>query len=100
MKHYPHALIIRNADWRRGEPTTGQLDFLRKYKNCEEPEFTDWMKTERLTKGKAADMITRLRHGVRGRWASKNKAKAKMEREKAKEERSRRRGQVKVGALD
>ncbi|KAK0714916.1 P-loop containing nucleoside triphosphate hydrolase protein [Lasiosphaeris hirsuta] len=62
---FPFNLISRRASWRDGPPTEGQLKFLNKLRGN-----GDKLEAEDITKGKAADMITKLRHGARGRFAS------------------------------
>ncbi|KAI2781920.1 P-loop containing nucleoside triphosphate hydrolase protein [Daldinia loculata] len=62
---YPRLLISRKERWRNGPPTDGQLDFLNKLRG-ENDKLTE---TD-ITKGKAADMITKIRHGARGRFAA------------------------------
>ncbi|KAL7627634.1 putative ATP-dependent helicase IRC3 [Parahypoxylon ruwenzoriense] len=62
---YPHLLISWNQKWRYNPPTDGQLKMLNKFrKKNEELEASD------ITKGKAADMITKLRHGARSQFAT------------------------------
>lgn len=61
---FPHTFIHRNQPWRRLPPTQGQLDFVNKLRGKANP-----LKATDLTKGKAADMITKLKHGARGQFA-------------------------------
>ncbi|KAI1386268.1 P-loop containing nucleoside triphosphate hydrolase protein [Hypoxylon trugodes] len=62
---YPRPLISRYQRWRSGPPTNGQLNFLNKLRGEKEK-----LKVTDITKGKATDMITKLRHGARGRFTS------------------------------
>ncbi|KAK3353560.1 P-loop containing nucleoside triphosphate hydrolase protein [Lasiosphaeria hispida] len=62
---FPFGLITRRASWRDGPPTEGQLTFLNRLRGN-----SDKLQAEDITKGKAADMITKLKHGARGRFAS------------------------------
>ncbi|KAI0848095.1 P-loop containing nucleoside triphosphate hydrolase protein [Daldinia vernicosa] len=64
-EHYPHILIWRHQSWRNGPPTDGQLNFLNKLRGED-----DKLTAHDITKGKAADMITKIRHGARGRFAA------------------------------
>ncbi|KJZ79944.1 hypothetical protein HIM_00658 [Hirsutella minnesotensis 3608] len=62
---FPHTFIHRYQSWRRLPPTQGQLDFLNRIcKGRGKP-----LRPADLTKGKAADMITKLKHGARGHFA-------------------------------
>lgn len=70
LNKFPRTLLIHRAKWRLKPATEGQKKLLAK--------FSKDLGTE-LTKGQAMDMITRIKHGVMGKWD-----KAKKEREKAK----------------
>ncbi|XXG99164.1 SWI/SNF and RSC complex subunit Ssr2 [Hypoxylon texense] len=61
---YPHLLISRRQRWRNGPPSDGQLQFLNKLRGEE-----DKLEAADITKGKAADMITKVRHGARGQFS-------------------------------
>ncbi|KAI0161652.1 P-loop containing nucleoside triphosphate hydrolase protein [Hypoxylon sp. FL1284] len=94
---YPHLLISRRQGWRNGPPTDGQLQFLNKLRGEDEKiQATD------ITKGKAADMITKIRHGARGQFSKfearrrlKDRQNLVQEQEKAMRSRER----VSVGPL-
>ena len=73
---YPHRLISRYQTWRRGPPTDGQLKFLNQLRAKD-----DKLQTADITKGKAADMITKLRHGARGHFASINAKRRQKEKQ-------------------
>ncbi|TRX98324.1 hypothetical protein FHL15_000969 [Xylaria flabelliformis] len=94
---YPHMLIARYVSWRKGPPTEGQLKFLNKLrKEDEKLKLTD------INKGKAADMITKLRHGAQGRFAMLKADKRRVERQaslREQEKAMRLREQVSVGPL-
>ncbi|KAK3940640.1 P-loop containing nucleoside triphosphate hydrolase protein [Diplogelasinospora grovesii] len=62
---FPHTFISRRMRWREGPPTAGQLEFLNKMRGKD-----DQLEAQDITKGKASDMITKLKHGARGRFAS------------------------------
>ncbi|KAI0815785.1 P-loop containing nucleoside triphosphate hydrolase protein [Xylaria sp. FL0064] len=72
---YPHLLISRHVSWRKGPPTDGQLTFLNKLRGEKEK-----LKVTDVTKGKAADMITKVKHGARGRFAMLEADRRRMER--------------------
>ncbi len=81
---FPYAFISRRQRWRDGPPTDGQLEFLNKLRGDE-----DKLTAADITKGKAADMITKVKHGARGRFAGmeadrrrKNRHTATLEQEK------------------
>ena len=61
---FPHTFISRHQPWRKLAPTQGQLDFVNKLRAKERP-----FSAADLTKGRAADMITKLKHGARGQFA-------------------------------
>ncbi|KAI1116893.1 P-loop containing nucleoside triphosphate hydrolase protein [Nemania sp. NC0429] len=94
---YPHLLIVRYMPWRKGPPTEGQLKFLNKLRGTR-----DKLKASDITKGKAADMITKIRHGARGRFAAIETEKRKLERRISRQEKKnavKLREQVSVGPL-
>jgi ATP-dependent helicase IRC3 len=64
LKRYPfHAIDARQA-WRRGPASEGQLVFLNKLRPMD-----DQLGPEDITKGKAGDMITKMKHGAKGRFS-------------------------------
>ncbi|KAI1450149.1 P-loop containing nucleoside triphosphate hydrolase protein [Annulohypoxylon stygium] len=95
---YPHYLISRYQQWRDGTPTDSQLEFLNRVRGeGEKLGPTD------ITKGKAADMITKLRHGARGRFAAIDADRRRKERKyvmaQEKEKAMQEREKVVVGRL-
>ncbi|CZT06158.1 probable 51.5 kDa protein [Rhynchosporium agropyri] len=94
---YPFQLINRHQAWRNDPSTEGQLAFLNKLR-LKENKLTP----ETLTKGKAMDMITKVKHGARGRFASYEADKRRVERVKLKielEKDLREREHVSVGPV-
>ncbi|KAI1133780.1 P-loop containing nucleoside triphosphate hydrolase protein [Nemania abortiva] len=94
---YPRMLISRYMSWRRSPPTDGQLEFLNKLRGEKEK-----LKATDINKGKAADMITKLRHGARGRFAILEADKRRMEKRALLQEQEKvmkLREQVSVGPL-
>lgn len=75
-ERFPHFIISRNQPWRSAQPTKGQLDFLNKLR----PEG-DQLTENDLTKGKAADMITKVKFGAKGRFADLQAIKRKHTRQ-------------------
>lgn len=94
---YPQFLIIRYMSWRKGPPTESQLKFLNKLRGEKEE-----LKASDITKGKAADMITKIRHGARGRFSAIEVEKRRMEKRVSLQEQEKAlklREQVSVGPL-
>ena len=73
---FPLSFINRKMRWRDGPPTSGQLDFLNKLRRKD-----DKLTMDSITKGRASDMITKLKHGARGRFASMETDKRRKERQ-------------------
>lgn len=81
--------ISRRMRWRNGPPTDSQLKFLNKLRSPDDPLLPG-----DITKGKAADMITKVKHGARGRFASlqaqkRRKTKAELVAELEQEQKLR-----------
>ncbi|KAK1456833.1 hypothetical protein CMEL01_16190 [Colletotrichum melonis] len=94
---YPHTFVQRWQRWRKGPPTQGQLDFLNKLRLKEEPLTAD-----DVDKGKATDMITKIKHGAKGRFASLKTEKRRVQRshdKKAQLEARTRQEKVSVGPV-
>jgi len=96
-KHYPFQFISRNQLWRKKPATEGQIFFLNKLRPKSDP-----LTGTSLTKGRATDMITKIKHGARGRFASieadrrrEGKAQLKLEQDLALREKEK----VSVGPL-
>lgn len=73
---FPDGFISRRMKWRDGPATEGQIQFLNKLRKKDEQLTVD-----DITKGKAGDMITKLKHGARGRFASLEVDKRRRERQ-------------------
>ncbi|KAB5540446.1 P-loop containing nucleoside triphosphate hydrolase protein [Coniochaeta sp. 2T2.1] len=94
---FPHTFISRRQKWREGPPTDGQLKFLNKIRSDD-----DKLTAEDINKGKASDMITKIKHGARGRFASIEADKRRKERQEMVLEQARTRKmneRVAVGPL-
>lgn len=81
--------ISARMRWRDGPPTEGQLKFLNKLRSPDDP-----LSPGDITKGKAADMITKIKHGARGRYAGlqaekKRRTKAELSAELEQQQRLR-----------
>src|SRR5690606_28749713 len=61
---FPFTFINRHQPWRKLPATNQQLSFINNLRGNAKN-----LRTKDLTKGRAADMITKLKHGARGRFA-------------------------------
>lgn len=94
---FPHVFIHRYQRWRKEPPTPGQLEFLNKLRPKEQP-----LVAADLTKGRAADMITKIKHGAKGRFADMEARKRRMQRRASRleqQEALRKREHVSVGPV-
>lgn len=89
--------LLRSARWRKSPASPGQINFLASRWRNRRPEQID--KTKELTKGEAANIITRLKHGAQSRFEKKARAAAKTAKVLAKELLLRQREVVQVGDL-
>ncbi|KAF2684243.1 P-loop containing nucleoside triphosphate hydrolase protein [Lentithecium fluviatile CBS 122367] len=88
--------ISKNQYWRRSQASQAQVDFLNKFR----PE-EDHLKPQDLTKGKAGDMITRIKHGAKGRYQKAHARQRTQDRqaERAETVRQKLQSQVRIGPL-
>lgn len=96
-KKYPFIFISKRQKWRDQPATDGQLAFLNKLRPQD-----DQLTKESLKKGKATDMITKLKHGAKGRFSEFEADKRRMEKERSKIEAEatfRKNEEVSVGPL-
>ncbi|KAI1075613.1 P-loop containing nucleoside triphosphate hydrolase protein [Whalleya microplaca] len=96
-ERFPRTLISRHQPWRRGPPTDGQLEFLNKFRG-----EGNKLKPTDITKGKAADMISKVRHGARGRFRALEADQRRKQRQQLAQEQKeamRLRENVTVGPL-
>jgi ATP-dependent helicase IRC3 len=94
-KLYERVFIVKTADWRKRPASDGQLEFLNRFRDLE-----DLLTEQDITRGKAGDMITKIKHGARGRFSRYEGAKRKQSRKLERVETLRRREEVKVGPLE
>lgn len=95
---FPLYFITRRARWRKNPATPGQLKVLNKLRGPE-----DQLAGGDITMGKAADMITKIKHGARGRFTALAADKRRKQRQaNTLEEREARklREVVSVGPLE
>ncbi|KAH8120198.1 P-loop containing nucleoside triphosphate hydrolase protein [Phellopilus nigrolimitatus] len=92
--------LFRTAKWRTAPASKSQREMISKRSNSAKIEHlktsTDF---ESLTKGQAANIITRLKHGAQARYAKKVKLALKDAQSADKEKRRRAREHVAVGPL-
>jgi ATP-dependent helicase IRC3 len=95
---FPFEIVHKNAAWRRRPATQVQVDMLNKYR-AEDEQLT----VETITKGRAGDQITKLKHGARGRFgrlAALKKKALKGEESKERWSKVQKKGEVRVGPVD
>ena len=97
-EHSQRALMYHFAPWRRQPASDGQLEFL-----CKIHQITlQDIRQRGITKGKAADMITKIKFGARGRWAdiaAEKRKEQRVQEQSAREKNRLESTKVKVGPL-
>lgn len=83
-KKFPIQLISRNMLWRRGPATESQVMFLNKLRLQD-----DQLTATDITKGQAVDMITKIKHGAKGRFQKLQAGKKRELKAKDKKEMER-----------
>ena len=68
LRRFPWNFVHNAQSWRRAPATTGQLAFLNKLR-----PMKDQLTADMLTKGKATDMISKIKFGAKG-WFNKLEA--------------------------
>ncbi|KAH9065966.1 P-loop containing nucleoside triphosphate hydrolase protein [Lactarius vividus] len=101
--------LLRTAKWRQGTASASQKLFVAKrwgYVHKSVQDFREHSdgdvfpeRLKNLTKGEAATIITRLKHGAQRRYVKKLMAHRKLEIADAKEKQRQAREQVRVGPL-
>ena len=90
--------ILTTALWRRAPATPEQINFLNRFRDEGKK-----LGLGSVTKGRAADWITKIKHGARGRLKRMHTEKARVQRAQTQDERLKemqRRMSVKVGPLN
>lgn len=98
QEHFVWAVVSNSAPWRSRPASEGQLSFLNNFR-----EQDNKLTAEELTKGKAGDMITKIKHGARGRFKKVEQSRQQSSRKVLKgqkEARMRMREDVVVGAIE
>ncbi|KAL1984633.1 hypothetical protein VTN96DRAFT_8855 [Rasamsonia emersonii] len=93
--HFNEYAIAALQPWRKLPATQAQLDFLNKKRLRQQD-----LKPGELTRGQAADIITKLRFGTKKRYESERKKREREEAARLEFEELRRRGDVKVGPVE
>ena len=94
---YPWVLISKEQPWRHKPASDEQLGFLNSMRSAD-----DQLTADDVTKGRAGDMISKLKHGARGQFgklAAKKKRVQKEEERKDDLEKAKAREQVQIGPL-
>ncbi|KAL9622740.1 MAG: hypothetical protein Q9160_002858 [Pyrenula sp. 1 TL-2023] len=90
-----HAFTINiSAPWRQGPASEAQITFLNKFRAADEP-----LTTKSITKGRAADMITKLTNGARGKFKKLDTQRKRKEDEIQRVMERKKREEVFVGPL-
>lgn len=90
-------MIAVDQPWRKDPATEGQLDFLNKYR-----EGNEKLAAESINKGKAGDMITKIKFGAKGRFDRIKAVVRKQEKEgedRSKRQSIKERETVRVGPI-
>lgn len=74
-ENFPFYIISARMGWRKAPATQGQLNLLNKLRPAD-----DKLGPEDITKGRATDMITKIKHGARGRFAGIEAVKKRKQR--------------------
>lgn len=94
-ERFPAYIILRKQAWRNGLPTEGQLKMLNQLRPKD-----NQLRAEDITKGKAADMITKIKHGAKGQFAHLQSTQKRRSKEWAAEMARKARETVKLGPLE
>ena len=97
LEKFPRQFITHAMPWRKQPASEGQLFFLNKFRDVD-----DKLTTDKITKGKAGDLITKIKFGARGRFKQIDTTKKTLDRQTNKRiylQQLRDRESVKVGPL-
>lgn len=94
LRKFPWTLVHNGQDWRKMPATEGQLVFINKLR-----PMADQLTADMISKGKATDMISKIKFGAKG-WFSKLEAeKKRKERASEKSRQLDEREQIRVGPV-
>ncbi|TQS39450.1 hypothetical protein Golomagni_00025 [Golovinomyces magnicellulatus] len=91
---YNLRFIVASEAWRALDATPGQIDFLNRFRPAD-----DQLSYKSITKGKAADMISKFKHGARGEFAKLEVERRRIDREIKRENSKIERDTVVVGPV-
>lgn len=74
-------MVMASAPWRRMPASSDQIAFLNRFRDEDKQ-----LRPGQINKGSAADWITKLKHGARGRFKRIQAEKIKVEKEREKED--------------
>lgn len=91
QRHFPHIIISRKASWRYAQATEGQIKWLNKLR----PEDNQ-LTSDDIKKGKATDMIIKVKFGAQAQFTKYQTAKRRHDRQltQLQQERQRRLNEV------
>lgn len=95
---FPFEFISKLAYWRKVPASDAQIDYLNKFRSEDEK-----LEYGSIKKGRAADFITKINHGARGRMERINQMKRKANRAEEKKDKVRQkleRQEVTVGPIN
>lgn len=95
QSRFPDYIISRNQKWRTAPPTENQLKLLNKMRPKD-----DQLTADDITKGKAMDMINKIKHGAKGYFAQLVVKQKRHHKEVNQEMARKARETVKVGPLE
>ncbi|KIW16387.1 hypothetical protein PV08_06438 [Exophiala spinifera] len=98
---FDRVFIATSSKWRNSPASEGQLQFLNRIRGVTEQDVEP-LTADDITKGQAADMITKLKFGARGRFDKLQVKKRRAQRDLEKDQKiqaMRERETVRVGPL-
>jgi len=81
---FPYSYISKSAAWRRGPASEAQVTYINKSR-----DENAKLEVDKVTKGRAADMITKLHFGIKGKYSRIKQAQKKVEAGQEKNKRLR-----------
>ena len=93
-KMFEWIFISKNQEWRKRPASESQIAFLNRFRDA-----AHQLTPETVTKGQAGDMITKIKHGARGRYERISSAKRKERRVRDRESAMRSKEAVQIGPV-
>ncbi|EME47674.1 hypothetical protein DOTSEDRAFT_51028 [Dothistroma septosporum NZE10] len=91
---FPYSIISKSASWRKKPASMTQLDYLNKFRKAD-----DQLQYGMVMKGRAGDLITKIKHGARGRFRRMAGEKKKVQKEERRRRVRQSRERVEVGPV-